>query len=255
MKAKIIFIQILINTVCGSIALGQSSNQFKPILSTDLFALRSIAPVYKESSVKSVALLGGPSIFFGARIMPTITSFNFNKIDNTTVQTTAKLNYGVGAVLGIHFTDHVGIQGEAIYSRYAQKYKTQEFENEIKLSYINVPVLLSLNTGSSSPVNLNFVVGPQWGFNVGSKLELAGNANDSLQARLAVKKSDFGIAYGAGFDFGLGQLIRLGIGFRGVYGLVDISDNNTSMTTNEYYILDKTHIKTYSGYAGVTFGF
>lgn len=255
MKTKILFIQLLIHLVCGSIALGQSLNQVNVVSGRDFYVLREVVKVEKESSVQSLQLLGGPSVFFGVRIMPTITSFNFNKINSTTIQTTAKINYGVGALLGIHFTSHVGIQGELIYSRYSQKYRTQEFENEIKLSYINVPVLLSLNTGSSSPVNLNFVVGPQWGFNVGSKLEMAGNAYDSLQARLAVKKSDFGIAYGAGFDFGLGQLIRLGIGFRGVYGLVDISDNSTTMTTNEYYILDKTHIKTYSAYAGLTFGF
>lgn len=255
MKAKIIIVQLLLQLITGAIALGQSSNQIIILGENDFYALKETNIVEKETSVQSMNLLGGPSIFIGARIMPAITSFNFNKINNSTVQTTAKLNYGVGALLGIHFTSHIGVQGELIYSRYAQKYKTQEFENEIKLSYINVPVLLSFNTGSSSPVNLNFVVGPQWGFNVGSKLELAGSGNDSLQARLAVKKSDFGIAYGAGFDFGLGQLVRFGIGFRGVYGLVDISDNNTSITTNEYFILDKTHIKTYSAYAGVTFGF
>ncbi len=229
MKAKIIIVQLLLQLITGAIALGQSSNQIIILGENDFYALKETNIVEKETSVQSMNLLGGPSIFIGARIMPTITSFNFNKINNSTVQTTAKLNYGVGALLGIHFTSGI--------------------------SKASAPILLSFNTGSSSPVNLNFVVGPQWGFNVGSKLELAGSGNDSLQARLAVKKSDFGIAYGAGFDFGLGQLVRFGIGFRGVYGLVDISDNNTSMTTNEYFILDKTHIKTYSAYAGVTFGF
>ena len=187
MKAKIIIVQLLLQLITGAIALGQSSNQIIILGENDFYALKETNIVEKETSVQSMNLLGGPSIFIGARIMPTITSFNFNKINNSTVQTTAKLNYGVGALLGIHFTSHIGVQGELIYSRYAQKYKTQEFENEIKLSYINVPVLLSFNTGSSSPVNLNFVVGPQWGFNVGSKLELAGSGNDSLQARLAVK--------------------------------------------------------------------
>lgn len=255
MKTKIVIVQLTLHLITGSIALGQSSNQITILGENNFYALNETNSDYKETSIQSIQLLGGPSIFFGARIMPTFTSFNFNKVNNSTVQSTAKLNYGIGAVMGIHFTKHFGIQGELIYSRFAQKYKTQEFENEIRLSYINVPALLSFNTGSSSPVNLNFVIGPQWGFNVGSKLELAGSENDSLQARLAVKKSDFGIAYGAGFDFGLGQLIRLGIGFRGVYGLVDISENSTSTATNEYFILDKTYIKTYSAYAGVTFGF
>jgi hypothetical protein len=74
---------------------------------------------------------------------------------------------------------------------------------------------------------------------------------------LAVKKGDLGFAYGAGIDFGLNpaKSFRLGIGFRGVYGLFDISDNNRNLNTESYYLLGKTHVKTYSGYAGISYIF
>jgi hypothetical protein len=48
---------------------------------------------------------------------------------------------------------------------------------------------------------------------------------------------------GAGVDFG--SEVKFSVGFRGVYGLVDISDQSQSVTTNEYYVLDRSHVKTY----------
>jgi hypothetical protein len=74
---------------------------------------------------------------------------------------------------------------------------------------------------------------------------------------LAVKKGDLGVAYGAGLSFGLtpAKTFRLGIGFRGVYGLIDISDNNNALADDSYYLLDRSHIKTYSGYVGLSFLF
>jgi len=45
---------------------------------------------------------------------------------------------------------------------------------------------------------------------------------------------------------------RLAVGFRGVYGLFDISDNSATINTDSYFILDKVHIKTYSVYLGLS---
>ncbi|MCB2092311.1 MAG: PorT family protein, partial [Alphaproteobacteria bacterium] len=89
----------------------------------------------------------------------------------------------------------------------------------------------------------------------GSSLQTSGgNGVELPEAILSVKKGDLGFAYGAGLDFGLNQArnIRLGVGFRGVYGLFDISDNSKTSTTDGYYVLDRTKIKTYSGYVGVS---
>jgi len=42
------------------------------------------------------------------------------------------------------------------------------------------------------------------------------------------------------------------MGFRGVYGLFDISDDSGTTSTDSYYVLDKTNLKTYSVYAGLS---
>ena len=79
-------------------------------------------------------------------------------------------------------------------------------------------------------------------------------AGDSARTEpvLSVKKNDIGFIYGAGVDFGVNPAnnMRVGLGYRGVVGLVDISDKNKNVTTDSYYLLDRTNIKTYSGYVG-----
>lgn len=218
----------------------------------------------KKSAIKVVNILLVFSFFspflhaqkgeFGVRFMPTVSNFDVQSSDGGKVTGEATIGMGAGIFLGLNFSDHIGIQTEAIYNTLTQKYKEQDNEKEIKLKYINIPLLLSLNTNKSKPVNVNLVVGPQIGISVGTELFTSNGNDPDDEAVLSVKKGDIGFAYGAGLDFGLNasQTFRLGIGFRGVYGLVDISDNSQSLTTDSYYLLERTHIQTYSGYAGVS---
>lgn len=190
----------------------------------------------------------------GVRFMLTFTSFQLSDAGGGKIEGEFTFGYGFGALLGYNFTNHIGMDGEIIYNSIAQKYKYQDFDNKITLRYLNIPLLLSLNTDKSKMINLNFVVGPQIGINVGSDISSSGgNDVDTVNAVLAVKRGDLGFVYGAGLQFG--GNIKFDLGFRGVYGLVDISDKSNSTTTSDYYILDRAHVKTYSVYAGVSFLF
>jgi hypothetical protein len=198
---------------------------------------------------------GTPSVILGFRYMPTFTSLSYTHTEGGALSTTMVLGHGFGGLLGVNFSDNVGLQAEVIYSALAQKFAVNNVEHEVKLSYINVPLMLVLNTGYSRPVNFNICAGPQVGINTGSKLTASGtHEGDTLQAVLAVKPADLGIAYGAGLDFGPPNF-KISIGFRGVYGLIDVSDQSQSITTNQYYVLQRSHVKTYAGYIGVAFGF
>jgi Outer membrane protein beta-barrel domain len=201
---------------------------------------------------------GAQKAELGIRYMPTISSMKIKTMEGGTVSGEATLGYGIGGFLGFNFSEHVGMQVEVIYSSITQNFNEQNRQQTIELKYINIPLLLSLNTGKSNPVNLNVVAGPQIGLNVGSSIETTNEqGTDNAVAVLSVNKGDLGFAYGAGLDFGLNtsKMLRLGIGFRGVYGLVDISNNSESTTTESYYVLDKTHLETYSGYIGLSFLF
>lgn len=194
----------------------------------------------------------------GARFMPTVSSLKMNTSDGGTLKGEVTFGYGIGAYVAYNFTKHFGLQAEFIYNSLSQKYKESDVENKINLKYINIPVLLSFNTGKSSVVNLNIVAGPQVGISVGSNIHTSASGGSvTSNGVLVVKTGDFGIAYGAGLDFGLNsaRTFRIGFGFRGVVGLVDISDDSKTVETDKYYILQKTHINTYSAYIGLSFLF
>jgi opacity protein-like surface antigen len=193
----------------------------------------------------------------GVRFMPTFSSLNLKNADGTTVKGDVTMSYGYGAFMGVN-SKHLGLQIEVIYNAISQKYKDHDLERKIDINYVNIPLLLTLNTDKSKPVNFGVAIGPQVGINVGSKVTTTeGEETSTLHAAVAVKQNDFGFAYGAGLQFALNPLRtwHLDLGFRGVYGLVDISDDSATKETNSYYILDKTNLQTYSGYLGLSFVF
>lgn len=195
---------------------------------------------------------------FGFRFMPTFSSFEMESSSGGTVKGEVTLGYGAGALIGFNFSKHVGLEGEVIYNSLSQKFVDQELDREINVRYVNIPLLLSLNTGKSNPVNLKVELGPQLGLNVGSSISSSGDGTtDTLQTVLAAKKGDFGFAYGAGLEFILNtdKTIRLDIGFRGVYGFVNISNTSQNIETDSYYILDRAIVRSNSGYIGFTFLF
>lgn len=199
-----------------------------------------------------------PKVEIGVRFIPTFSSLKVQTANGEKINGDITLNYAYEALLGIYIGNHVGIQGEVIYNSLSQKYRDLDLDRKIKITYVNVPVLISLNTGKGRTLNLNVVFGPQFGFNVGSSIETTGsNGTYTTQAVFAVKKNDIDFAYGAGIDFALNSAhsIRLALGYRGVSGLMDIGDHSKSLASNEYYVLDNSKIKTNSGYIGLSFLF
>lgn len=215
----------------------------------------SVTALLLVSAMKTEAQMGEA----GFRFMPTVSSFEMNTSSGGTVSGGGTFGYGFGIFGGYNFTEHLGIQAEIQYLAISQKYTESDVVREINLRYFNIPLLLSLNTGKHKPVNFNFVAGPQLGISAGSDIHVSGGGagSETTHATLSVKTTDIGFAYGAGVDFGLNesQNFRLGIGFRGVYGLLDISDNSQTLSDNAYYVLDKSHVKTYSGYIGLSWLF
>lgn len=190
--------------------------------------------------------------------MPTFSTFDVRNSRGDVIQSNVVMSNGFGAAIGIT-GKYVGLQVEAIYNELSQKYRDNNVDRRVDINYVNIPLLLVLNTNKARIFNVNAAVGPQLGINVGSNVTTTGNGNgtETYQGVLAVKKSDFGIAYGAGIEIALDpkRCIRLGLGFRGVLGLVDVSDHSYTRTTNQYLIVDRTHTETYAGYAGLTFLF
>lgn len=192
---------------------------------------------------------------FGVRYMPTFTSVVLRTSNGQVNHGSVSLTHGAGLMLALNVTRHIGLQAELNYYQVSQSYTDANINRSVRLRYINIPLLLTLNTSKTSPVNLNVVAGPQFGFNVGSNLDVSGGGTDSVRAVVAVKKRDVGIAYGFGLEFALNNnhTIRLDCGYRGFYGLVDMDESTAN--TNNYNIIVKTSRKTNSAYIGLAFLF
>jgi len=164
------------------------------------------------------------------------------------------MGYGIAGVLGFNFNNHVGIQGEVIYNSLSQKYKDQNINRKINVKYVNIPLLLSLNTGKSKAININFVAGPQFGISLGSSINAEnGNSLDTVSTVFAAKNNDFGLAYGAGLELMLNpaRTLRLDLGYRGIYGLGNISKTGQNIPNNSRFILEKANVRTNSAYLGI----
>jgi hypothetical protein len=196
---------------------------------------------------------------FGIRYMPTFGTLRVRTYDNETVSGTLSMSHGWGIMLGFNFNHHVGVQGEVNYNEINQKYKDRGLNRSVHVSYLNLPVMLSLNTDKAKPVNLNFVVGPQFALNVGAKTDggSSSTGTETVTATVAARSGDVGAAYGAGLEFMLNKdhTMRLDVGFRGYYGFVDMTARQSSNNPDTYNVLVSASRKTYSGYIGLTFLF
>jgi hypothetical protein len=226
-------------------------------LKTNIAVYASFAAMLCASALSATAQTEAEdkNLEFGVRLMPTVSSFQIRTADSSTVKGQATLGWGGGAFVGYNFNQNIGVQAELLYFSVAQENKEGDVNRKVNLRYVNIPLLLSLNTGKSKVVNLNVSAGPQLGVSAGGDVTTSGgNDVTTPKAVVVVKTTDIGFAYGAGLDFGLNaaRTFRLGLGFRGVYGLFDVSDKSGNTETNSYLILDKSHVKTYSAYVGVS---
>ncbi len=199
-----------------------------------------------------------PRVEFGFRFMPTVSNFSMQTYSGGTIKGEATFGYGVGGMMGLNFSKHAGLQAEILYNSLSQKYEDEGLEHMINVRYINIPLMFSLNTGKQNAVNLNFVFGPQLGMSLGSSFETSGgDGMDTLTYVLATKATDFGFAYGAGFEFTLNEhkTIRMDLGFRGVHGIENISDNSKPAGDGSVYIIDTAKVRTKALYVGLTFMF
>lgn len=195
-------------------------------------------------------------IEFGIRYMPTFSSMDINTYNNGVVEGSFTYSHGFGAFVGVNFTKHIGVVGEVNYYQSTQQYADRSFTHDLTVSYLNIPVLLSLNTNKGGAVNLNLVAGPQFGLNVGSKYETSGSGSvDSVQAAVALKKGDVGLAYGAGLEFALNSshTFRLDVGYRGFFGLVNMDASTNDQGT--YNVIVSASRKTYGAYVGLAWMF
>ncbi len=145
---------------------------------------------------------------------------NMTKIDGQKFSESYKLNYQLGFFGEIDFTKDWGIQPELLFSQTTSKVDSgfnSVYQNaagsllkkDVKLNYLNIPVLLRINAGKF----LTFHVGPQFSILVNDDENLLQNGKD------AFKKGDLAGVVGAQIN-----ISKLRIYGRYNFGLANISD-------------------------------
>lgn len=190
----------------------------------------------------------------GFHYMPTFYDMDFRTSDGSIVKGSVSLSHGFGAMMAFNLSPHIGFQSEIDYYKASQSYTDLDVNQNVDIKYIDIPMLLSLNTNKTARVNVNAVIGPQFGINVGSNISSSGSSGTSTPA-IALKKGDIGAAFGAGLEFALNQAhsVRLDLGYRGFYGMVSMSADETSNGT--YNVIVDAKRKTNAAYVRLTFLF
>ena len=145
------------------------------------------------------------------------------------------LSQGSGIVAGIFFGGNrdgrVGLQGEVSYlTKKIQVVDVgDEFEADFKNKYIQIPILLRINTGSRSNNGpcLFFLVGPSFDIKVSDNLGdiFEDDPNDDIDIDDIYEGVEYGIMAGAGFE-----AARFGVQFRYTWGLNNIFGTDAAKT-------------------------
>ncbi len=199
---------------------------------------------------------------YGIQFMPTIGKIPVNPMPDGVIQpATTTISYSGGLFLGYAFSNTTGIRAELLYSTISQNYQDRILERDIRLDYLNIPLLLTLNTGINDPINISFEVGPQLGINIGKSMTSSGPniIGESVVPTgiLLPNRLNLAAAYGVGVDFPLNskRTYRLGFGYRGSFGLTNEGSRSQKLSANEYYILDNSQMRTYSIFTKFSFAF
>lgn len=146
----------------------------------------------------------------------------FNLEDDNDFDYNSRTNFHAGLLGHIHLGPQFGLQPEVVYSGQGSEYKTGGVDSDLKLGYINVPVLFQYMFDNG----FRLQAGPQVGFLVNAKTEVGNTETDVKDQFNTV---DFSVTAGASYVH-----VPSGFGVDARYnlGLTDITESNSNDIKN-----------------------
>lgn len=134
----------------------------------------------------------------------------------------SKVGFHVGGFAEIKLTDKFAVQPEILFSTQGAKEKESSpfgsFEYKTNLSYLNIPVMAKYYVAEK----FSLEAGPQIGFLLSAKAKFDGGGESGDEdIKDGLKSIDFGVNFGAGYDF----TENVSVGLRYNLGLSNISDS------------------------------
>lgn len=124
----------------------------------------------------------------------------------------------------------IGIQPEILFSQQGSKIKFNSQNLKANYSYLNIPIIVKLYTVAG----INLQVGPQFGFLTKAESDynpVTNTPTNKQDFKDAYKKSDVGLALGAGWDLPFG----LTVDARYNLGLSKVDDEAANSTKNQVW--------------------
>ncbi|MBT0608776.1 porin family protein [Aequorivita echinoideorum] len=126
---------------------------------------------------------------FGAKAGVNFANVNGDDVDDTN----GRAGIHVGGVARIGISEMFSIQPELVFSSQGYKFNLPGEDGQIRLGYINIPVLADITLADG----FSLQGGPQFGFNISADAEFDGDTEDIEDAQTI----DFGVGIGAQYIF------------------------------------------------------
>lgn len=178
------------------------------------FTILLSGKTFSQGSTKTIL----ERIHFGVRA-----GSNYSDFANANFNTEGLVGFHAGAIVGFEINDNFSIEEEFLYSTQGATLKGGATDGEdIKLSYVNVPILVKYKTN----FGLYLEAGPQIGILVDEDFTALGISSESDFA----EKIDGGVVGGIGYQFKNG----LGVGARGYISFTDVTKVSTGGINTDF---------------------
>ena len=138
---------------------------------------------------------------------------------NVIVSAKSQIGLTAGGFIGWRIAGPVHLDVEGLVTTKGAKYDLADFENELQLTYLEVPVLARVGVLRAGGLTGFVSGGPSFAFKL---KEVAKNGGDETPRSNDAKSTDVGVAFGGGVAFGRGIA-----DVRYTLGLVNIVDVDT----------------------------
>jgi len=143
----------------------------------------------------------------------------------------SRLGVIIGVFVAFNISDMLAIQPEFLYTQKGGKYEGslagEVFTSEIKLDYLEIPILLKASLlPNAAVIQPNLYFGPAFALKLNATAETdqgEGEIYTEVPEGGNVKSNDFGLVFGGGLDFNLNGP-EIGIEARYTLGLTDWTD-------------------------------
>ncbi|MBA7471675.1 hypothetical protein ES707_06984 [subsurface metagenome] len=117
----------------------------------------------------------------------------------------SKIGICAGGFITCSLSDLFSIQPELLFTMKGSKAEESGMKVTMKLNYLEIPVLVKLSIPTPGTVKPSLFVGPSLAIKLSgkAKVEYAGESEEADIEDL--KSTDFGLVFGGGVDFALGQ--------------------------------------------------